>query len=258
MPSPFPGMDPYIEASGSWLDFHGAFIATCREMLNARLPEHYVASMDERTHLVEVTEQEVRLIRPDIAVSRDRSSEAATQRPANGGVATLEPQEIPLALYEEVVERRIEIRTDPDRELVTVIELLSPTNKSHEGFAEYMSKRRAVLRQQVHLLEIDLLLAGKRPSLAGELPPGDYFAFLSRADHRPLCQVYAWNLRHALPTLPVPLKPTDHDVPLDLAELFTLTYDRGRYRQLLRYNRPLDVPLSDTDRRWAEQLAVAE
>jgi hypothetical protein len=90
--------------------------------------------------------------------------------------------------------------------------------------------------------------------LGKPLPAGDYYALLSRADRRPMCEVYAWRLRDPLPTLPVPLKAPDGDVPLDLGRLMTMAYDRGRYRQLLGYDRKLDLPLSEDDLAWARNV----
>jgi hypothetical protein len=246
-------MDPYIEASGNWMSFHATFIALFQEVLNKSLPPHYVAMIDQRTRLVEVSEEDRRLIIPDVAVTR-RGHRGRRHDSSTGGVATLEPQEIPLPVFEEERERRIEIHTLPDRELVTVIELLPPTNRSANDFSDYCSKRDALLHQRIHLLEIDLLLQGKRLLLGKPLPAGDYYALLSRADRRPMCEVYAWRLRDPLPTLPVPLKAPDGDVPLDLGRLMTMAYDRGRYRQLLGYDRKLDLPLSEDDLAWARNV----
>jgi hypothetical protein len=33
MPSPFPGMNPYLEQEDAWRDFHEAFLPTAREAL---------------------------------------------------------------------------------------------------------------------------------------------------------------------------------------------------------------------------------
>lgn len=81
----------------------------------------------------------------------------------------------------------------------------------------------------MHLIEVDLIRAGPRLKLNRPLPAGDYFAFLSRADRRPECDVYAWTVRDALPALPIPLRTPDGDIPVDLAAAFRMTYDRGRY-----------------------------
>lgn len=41
MPSPFPGMDPYTEASGRWEDFHTKFIGEIERTLSPLLPARY-------------------------------------------------------------------------------------------------------------------------------------------------------------------------------------------------------------------------
>jgi hypothetical protein len=110
-----------------------------------------------------------------------------------------------------------------------VIEILSPTNKAGEGFSKYLRKRRATIRQKVHLVEIDLLLGGERLPMAEPLPPGDYCAVVSRSEERPASSVYAWTIRDPLPSVLIPLKRPDPDATLDLAAHFATAYDRGRY-----------------------------
>ena len=135
-----------------------------------------------------------------------------------GGVLTLEPVtiDLPVEELEEVRDLWIEIRHRPDRNLVTAIEVLSPTNKAGEGFRDYRSKRRKLIRQHVHLVELDLLIRGQRLPMKQELPPGDFFVFVSRAERRPKCDVYGWSVRQALPRIPIPLLAPDPDVVLDL------------------------------------------
>src|SRR5712691_5875966 len=45
MPSPLPGMDPYIEAPDIWSDFHGDVAAEMRAELNRVLQPRYVARL---------------------------------------------------------------------------------------------------------------------------------------------------------------------------------------------------------------------
>src|SRR6202008_2923837 len=121
----------------------------------------------------------------------------------------------------------IEILYQPDRSLVAVLELLSPANKEYPGRTEYLAKRMAFLNQNVHLVELDLLRGGRRLPMQGPLPPGDSYYFVSRGEQRPDCQVYAWNLRQALPRLPVPLRAPDADIFIELGAVFATAYDRG-------------------------------
>ncbi len=252
MPSPFPGMDPYIEDQGLWPDFHSKLVNYIQEAVVDRLPPGYDARIDQRIRLVEADDGGYRDVLPDVAVLRDDDAPAGRGR-GDGGVATLEPVAValPVALVEER-EAWIEIRTRPDRALVTVIEVLSPSNKR----GNYTSKRQDLIRQDVNLVELDLLIGGDRLPVVGRLPAGDYYALVSRADRRPACDAYAWSVRRPLPTIPIPLRPPDPDVPLDLAAVARTAYDRGRYERALRYGRPLQLPLADADRKWAEGVGA--
>ncbi len=258
MPSPFPGIDPYLESQHFWDDFHPSFLTYCRDALNEILPESYVAQLGERVRLVEVSQRRSKLVRPDIAVvaaSQGRSQRAAHQS-KSASTLTLEPVTIPLPTTEtEVSDVWIEIRRGTSRTSVTVIELLSPTNKAGDGFVEYKLKRRSLVRQKIHLVELDLLVGGRRLPMSGPLPAGDFYAFVSRVEQRPDSAVYAWTIRDRLPSIPVPLLDGTPDVALDLAGVFALTYERGHYGRLIDYAAPLAVLRNPEDRGWAEKQA---
>ena len=162
---------------------------------------------------------------------------------------------LPRHRVEEVVEKRIAIRRFPNRELVTAIELLSPSNKQLPGSVLYDEKRLELIHQEVHLVELDLLIGGQRLPMKGELPEGHYYAFVSRAERRFLSHTYAWTIRDPLPTIPIPLKAPDPDIPLDLAPIFATVYERARLGRSIDYAAPLRLPLSQEDRAWAEALA---
>lgn len=252
MPSPFPGMDPYLEDPAVWRDFHTDFLANLRAALNARLPDDYSAQIEEAVRLVQFDPAEQRTAIADVTVTRDPTKVSSGSR--GGGAATLEPVAMALPQMVEVREHWVEVVHRPDRQLVTLIELLSPKNKA-DGRDEYLAKRMAVLKQPVHLVEIDLLLSGKRLPMNAPLPPGDYYYLVSRADRRPVADVYAWSIRSALPSLPIPLKRPDADVVLDLAELFAETYRRGAYERLVDYRVPPAVRLRGPDLTWATETA---
>jgi hypothetical protein len=142
----------------------------------------------------------------------------------------------------------------PERSLVAVLELLSPANKENPGRTEYLSKRNAILRQNVHLIELDLLRGGQRVPSPRPLPNADYYYLVSRAERRTECQVYHWRMSDPLPSLPVPLRPTVQDVIVDLAKVFNTAYERGRYARRLRYDLPCPAPLTEAQRDWAKQI----
>ena len=195
MNSPFPGMDPYLEDPAFWPDFHLTFIGCWREAIADVLPEPYEARLDETVHLVSMSRKDViKLIYPDVAVSRGRKSPRRTSRRA-GETAVMEPTVIPHQPLEEVRQGRIGILHCPERSLVAVLEMLSPANKAGDGFADYCSKRQAILRNKTHQVELDLLLGGRRLPLSRPLPAGDYYALISRADRQPDCEVYSLMLR---------------------------------------------------------------
>jgi hypothetical protein len=156
----------------------------------------------------------------------------------------------------EVRETWIEIYHLPEIELVTAIEILSPSNKGGSGRVDYQTKRDALIDQPVNLIEIDLLLSGSRMPVSGRLQPGEYVAIVARSGRRLETDVYTWPLRQVLPILPIPLRPPDPDVSLDLGEAFRMTYDRGGYARVMRHGRPLpeSLPISPEDRAWAESL----
>ena len=254
MPSPFPGMDPYLEDAAFWSDFHARFITYWSDALADILPQHYEARIDEKVRLVEVAPAGRKRIEPDVAVTRHEPSSPPIPAPA--GVATLEPVTIPLVIEEEEThERYIEILHRPERTLVAVLELLSPANKEEPGRSDYLAKRNALLRHRVHLIEVDLLIGGHRLPLERALPPGDYYALVSPGDRRPDCDVYSWTVRQRLPAIPIPLLPPDPDVWLDLAAVFATTYERGRYARSLAYASPPPVSLDDGAQHWVMERA---
>lgn len=250
MPSPFPGMDPYLEDPAYWADFHHTFIGCWREAIADALPPEYDARLDESIDLVQMSPQVIRLIYPDIAVSK---GPRRVKRVKENGTGTLllEPVTIPHEFLEEVRQARIEILHRPERTLVAVVEMLSPFNKSADGFNQYRNKPKTVLVQDIHLVELDLLVGGQRLPHAEPLPPGDYYAFVSRVENRPNCDVYAWTVRDRLPAIPIPLRAPDADVVIDLGKVFRATYQRGRYARVLPYRSPPIAPLSSQSKRWA-------
>ena len=255
MASPFPGMDPYLEDPAFWLRFSRNVHLICwREAVAAALPENYDARLDETVNLVQMSPEVIKLIYPDIAVSREpRRTKRSHSK--SSGTLLLEPVHIPHEFLEEVRQTRIEILHRPERSLVAVLELLSPFNKSGEGFDEYRAKRKTILLQKVHLVELDLLVGGKRLPLSKPLPSADYYALISRAEDRPNCEVYHWALRDPLPTIPIPLRAPDADIPIDLGKVFRDTYERGRYACSLLLHAAACRSLSRKDAQWATGVA---
>ena len=255
MPSPFPGMDPYLEGS-LWTTFHFSLAAEIVRRLAPRLRPKYLALPEER-FVVDVPDSigitTTRDVYPDVGVApsevREPESPYAATETLPLRVATVVPEPVPHV--------SIEIRDVAERRLVTAIEILSPTNKRGEGRKEYLVRRQRILRSTAHLMEIDLLRKGRRVPMQQELPEKPYFVFLSRSGERPLCDVWPIDLRQALPIVPVPLLAGDPDVPLELQQTFDQVYDTIGYDLAIDYRQPLENPMSDKQARWAaENLGI--
>lgn len=257
MPSPFPGMDPYLEQPAVFPGLHNRLIAVLSEVLQAALPAPYYAEIGERVW-VEVSQ---RFIEPDTGVFH--------RGPADGGVALARPaRNQPVVVSVPHDERRepfVEIRVPGDggERLVTSIEVLSPTNKSpgERGRDLYLRKQREVLDSPAHLVEIDLLRGGTHTTavpldrLMARVGPFDDHVSVHRSDRFEDFFVYPVRLDEPLPEVGIPLLPGDTDVSIDLQAAFDRAYDSGPYRRRVRYAETEPVPpLSPHRREWAAQL----
>lgn len=178
-------------------------------------------------------------------------------------IADLLPPSYEAAIGERVIfqtvlegprETYIEILHQPDQTLVTALELLSPANKELPGRVEYLAKRRALLLQKVHLVELDLLLAGRRLPFNEPLPEAHYYYSIARAEQRPDGQVYHWTVRQPLSTLPVPLRQPDADIQIDLGAVFAMVYERAKFFRRVDYQQPIPTFVSEADRQWVEEI----
>ena len=241
MTSPFPGMDPYLESPTHWPDFHSTFIQTLREAIADTLPDAYFARVQEDILLVEPEPPSYKIV-PDVVVGRDDQASRAPQ----GGVVTLAPTTLQNVIsLDERITHYVEIVRLPDAQVVTVVEVLSPSNKQTERQV-YATKRDRILRSdELNLVEIDLLRAGQRIRL-NKAPPSDhYYAFVSRADRRPDCDVYHWGVRDVMPQIPIPLRPGTPDASASLGKALANAYQRGRYGRMIRYGEPPPPPEFD-------------
>ncbi len=259
MPSPFPGMDPFIE-SQSWRDFHSRFIAAAGDVLVAEVRPKYVVKVEEYAYLSKPPDPPDQVVEPDIFIRR--TTEA--QEPGGGTAvairAHIEVEPVVYALPEPELIRVpfLVIQSGDRHDIVTVIELLSPTNKSAgSGQRQYLQKRTNFLRTDVNVVEIDLLRAGRRLPTEPPVTGGDYFAFVSRTADRMLAEVYAWPLKSPLPKISIPLAGGDKDVLLDLQSVFTTTYERAGYDYALNYTTPCVPELSEADAAWVRDALAA-
>lgn len=260
MPSPFPGMNPYLENPELWPEAHSRLIvAIADEIAPALLPNYYVA-IEKRVYLA-TPEDNVLIGIPDVSVI-SQSRRTSPQRDSNPTpTATLsksdEPQTVTIPLAEEIQERYLEIRDTQTGKVVTTLELLSPTNKrAGEGRESYLNKRQRILTSATHLIEIDFLRGGKPMPMQGVTKIEDYRILISRSEDRPRAQLYAFNLPEAIPQFELPLKAGDPCPTVDLKPILDGVYERAGYRFRIDYRQPLTPALSDEEAAWVKTLPL--
>jgi len=257
-------MDPYLEDPARWSDVHQRLITYIADDLQPQLRPRYHARMGERTYILSPP----RSFYPDVLLTghiiRERALvDVAVQTPL--AVAEDEPEELGMPfilnlLPAEYREPFIEIVHVAGDEVVTVIEVLSPSNKrSGKGQRLYHRKQQEVLDSSAHLVEIDLLSEGKFTVAIGEegrglLPPYRYLVSVNRAPERYRFETYPIPLARCLPPVNVPLREPDPDVTFDLQAVFARCYDNGAYADLVDYGRPPPAHLSSKEAAWADDL----
>jgi hypothetical protein len=250
-------MDPYLEQY--WGDVHVRLINNACSAIQRQLPSGLVARMGERV-CVEPEEGQGRNIIPDVRlVERWPSSEPKLS--TDNGIAVAEPLIVHLVESEPMRQGYIEIiDIKTGRKVVTVIEVLSPSNKvPGPGRDLYVKKQEELKDGKVSLVEIDLLRAGRRVLSApfDRIPEGHrtpYAACVRRGWKPSQVEFYRIPLRERLPAIRIPLRQTDTDIALDLQALIDQAYDDGRYGDDIDYREDADPPLSEDDARWADAL----
>lgn len=215
MPSPFPGMNPYLEHADVWQDFHQSFIPLLRQLLSEQVRPQYLVKIEEQIFI----------------------------------------HELPAELGDIEHHAFLEIRDRGNRQLVTVLELLSPFNKRLGPDREqYLAKRQRLLASSVHLVELDLLRGGPRLPME-HLPTCDYCVMVSRYEDRPHVGLWPLGLRDKLPTIPIPLLAQER-AALDLQSALHQVYDAAGYEDYMYANEP-NPALQGPDAEWAQQVIAA-
>jgi hypothetical protein len=253
--SAFPGMDPYLESY--WSDVHPRMTTYASDQLQRYLPQGLVARIEQYVVLEDETNPDTDHVsyRPDMAAFDEGGSGTATATVADMSTAA-EPVLVPRP--EPPPLRRITILESSSGRLVTVIEVLSPAIKRGDQAVDFRAKQDSFLRAGVNVVQIDLLRQGRWVLSAPEQwAPLDvsqpYRVCVVRAHRQATSEMYRISLREPLPTIRIPLRVDDADVPLDLQRLVDDVYAHGRYGSI-DYTQPPDPPLVDEDARWANEL----
>jgi hypothetical protein len=247
----FPGMDPWLEHPDVWPDVHNSLITAIRDTLAPLVLPRYFVGVGSRTTVLTGLDVD-RIYHPDVSVhvvelstGGQPASVAILERP---DVQTVEV-DVPVD-DEEIEETYLTIKELPGRKLVTVMEVLSPTNKKiRDARTDYLRKRHDLIRSGVNFVEIDLLRDGDPMPVRNSPPPNDYRILICRArlPKKAVLHTFVWTV--PIPPITVPLLPGDAEPVLDLNAVLHDLMDRIRYDLVLDYDqrpvpslRPEDEP----------------
>ena len=267
MPSPFPGMDPYLERPRDWRHVHNTLAGAICDAFNASLPGGFYAMLEERLEIGPDEPGGNRTVISDVGVLKGRGGGPAAA--ATAARTELTPASR-VRSAPELSELYIEVFEEGGAK-VTQVEVLSPSNKGRHR-RRYLRRRRSLLYSDVGLVEIDLLRGGERPCENADggptvwVPDGtSYVVLVSRPWERGGAEAgFEWDAfflapDDVLPVVPVPLREGVPDAPLDLQHCFTVAYDRGPYRREPGrfYDAPPVPPLPPAAAEWAESRVAA-
>ena len=256
--NPFPGMNPYLESAGLWPDAHTSIIIGLRDFLAPRLQPDYGVRVEQRVvvaqepyagnGLAQVRVPDAVVLTAAAGAGSRRETIAAEPQPGAAAVA------VALPAAELFRQRYLRVLRADNMEVVAVIEVLSPANKSGADRRDYLGKRAEVRASTAHLVEIDLLRAGPPMPVIGDAPPGCYRIIVANGRLRPQADLYAFGLREAIPEFVLPLGKSDAGVDVNLNAVLRHVYSHGSYNMFIDYGRDPEPPLSDGDRAWVDGL----
>ncbi|ASC73432.1 hypothetical protein XM38_043990 [Halomicronema hongdechloris C2206] len=253
MPSPCPGMNPYLEHPDRWSTVHNRLIVALADALTPQLLPKYQVDIEKRVYEI-IGANSLLVGRPDVSVQRPRRP--APEQPGNVIVSQPagEPVKVIVPMSEEVREAYLEVKEVATQAVITAIEILSPSNKQGEGRQKYEQKRQQVLSSRTHLVEIDLLRGGNPLPTLGMDVPSHYRILVSRADQRPMADLYAFDLPDPIPVFTLPLQAEDEEPTVSLQALLTDIYGRSGYDYFIDYTTEPLPPLSQEFATWMDGL----
>jgi hypothetical protein len=254
MPSPFPGMNPYLENPELWTEVHHWILTLVAESLIPQLRPKYRVAVEKRVYH-DTDRNSVLIGIPDVAIAR--SLKPTTQKSSNIAIASppVKPVTVNIPIPEEIRETYLEVREIATGEVITVIELLSPKNKRQgEGRKAYQTKRLQILGSSTHLVEIDLLRAGESMPILDNNIKSDYQILVSRSQLRPRAELYPFNLSEVIPAFFLPLQKEDIEPLVDLQNVIQDLFDRAGLDLAIDYNSEPVPPIQETDLIWVNEL----
>lgn len=226
MPSPFPGMNPYLEHPDRWSTVHNRLIVALADFLTPQLLPKYQVDIEKRIY--EVMGMNTLMVgRADVSVQEPKQPLQSNLSPLGKTAIVAQPIKVSIPMPEEVREAYLEVKEVSSQAVITTIEILSPTNKRSDGRQKYENKRQQILSSQTHLVEIDLLREGQPLPFSSDDIVSDYRILISRSDQRPTADLYAFSLSDPIPLFTLPLKPGDSEPVINLKVLLDGIYERS-------------------------------
>jgi hypothetical protein len=261
MRSPFPGTNPYLEHPVLWSSFHFRLISAILSSLDSALPARYYTEI--KTHTYQVLEGSEEDEEGQWVRNRSADLPAHASRSLDGELSSTSalklskcPQSVILPMMVTLKERYLEVRELGSEAVITIIKVLTPRNKRQgRGRTAYERKRSRILGSMSHLIEIDLLRGYVPMTMLGVMQPTDYRIMVSRAAQRPKADLYGFNLSESIPSFPLPLKPEDVELIVDLQAIMTEVYERAGYGDRIDYRQSVPAPtLSPAQQQWVDSL----
>lgn len=247
--NPFPGMNPYLEHRHIWPGFHDALVAQIQSDVGPRLPDRYRVELHQRVDIESSAgpPPDLAFMIPDALVTDEppgsTAQTVAVAEAADVATSPVEDYAIRVRMPREVKVTWLRIEAMPDQELVTIIEVLSPTNKAPGRERQrYERKREVIVGSSANLVEIDLLRGGQPMPLETPPPPSDYRILVCKGWQRPSALLYPFSVRQPIPPFILPLLPEDEPLTVDLGPIINGMHHTARYGQVARYDEPPPEP----------------
>jgi len=257
MPSPFPGMNPYLENPDFWVEVHNRLIVAISDVLVPQVRPKYRVAIEKRIYQINQTDGDSGLLLgiPDVTVNRKPNDPDSQESTVAVAPPTEQPTTVTVPIPEQIKQAYLEVRDLVTGQVVTAIEIIYPVNKrTGKGRETYLNKRQKIFGILTHLIEIDLLRQWQPMPLLNNTIQSDYRILISRQERRPQADLYAFNLPQPIPAFPIPLRAGDREPVVDLQALLHQVDDRAGYDYTIDYSRELIPSLSEADTLWVNDL----
>jgi hypothetical protein len=252
-------MNPWLERPGLWPDVHDNLVLGLQRTLAPRIRPRYYVAVKQRA-VIAVAPPEPEPVYPDVSViERSTPFHGAGLAAASEEESILvKPIIVEVPVRETITEDYLEVVEAATHRVITVIEILSPSNKQPgRDRRAYECKRERIFRSPTHLVEIDLPRAGEPMPVTLLQTNGyssQYRILVKRGEYMRRAYLYPFSVRDPIPVFQLPLQPGDSEPSIHLGILLKEIYDDLGYDLRVDYTKPPAPPLSEVDARWAAEI----